>query len=98
MSRSRTLVALASLMCFSFIVLTAHAVAAQKKSRPASKAPAAASAGAADVRSIDGVVVRAHSIAGMSVKDPAGKNLGKVEDVVIDMETGSVQYVPVAFG
>lgn len=43
-------------------------------------------------------VIRANQIAGMVVKDPAGKDLGKVEDVVVDMETGKVRYAAIAFG
>jgi sporulation protein YlmC with PRC-barrel domain len=43
-------------------------------------------------------VVRANSIAGMTVKNPAGQDLGKVEDVVIDMGTGKVRYAAISFG
>jgi sporulation protein YlmC with PRC-barrel domain len=43
-------------------------------------------------------VVRAHSIAGMTVKNPAGQDLGKVEDIVIDMGTGKVRYAAISFG
>lgn len=43
-------------------------------------------------------VVRADSIAGMTVKNPAGQDLGKVEDIVIDMGTGKVRYAAVSFG
>lgn len=43
-------------------------------------------------------VVRANSIAGMVVKNPAGQDLGKVEDVVIDMGTGKVRYAAISFG
>src|SRR5579872_6177507 len=51
-----------------------------------------------EAKSIEGVVVRASSIAGMAVRSPADKDLGKVEDVVIDMETGSVRYAAISFG
>ncbi len=49
-------------------------------------------------KSIEGVVVRSSAINGMAVKDPADKSLGKVEDLVIDMETGSVRYAAISFG
>src|SRR5262245_11663451 len=53
---------------------------------------------AAQAKSIEGTVVRASSVAGMTVKSPADKNLGKVEDLVIDMEAGSVRYSAISFG
>ena len=53
---------------------------------------------AAAAKSIEGTVVRAGSVAGMAVKSPADKSLGKVEDLVIDMETGSVRYAAISFG
>jgi sporulation protein YlmC with PRC-barrel domain len=43
-------------------------------------------------------VLRAHSIAGMTVKNPSGQDLGKVEDIVVDMGTGKVRYAAVSFG
>jgi sporulation protein YlmC with PRC-barrel domain len=52
----------------------------------------------AAAKSIEGTVVRSSSVAGMPVKSPADKDLGKVEDLVIDMETGSVRYAAISFG
>jgi hypothetical protein len=52
----------------------------------------------AEAKSIEGTVVRASSVAGMLVKSPADKDLGKVEELVIDMETGSVRYAAISFG
>ena len=52
----------------------------------------------AEAKSIEGTVVRAGLVAGMPVKSPADKSLGKVEDLVIDMETGSVRYAAISFG
>jgi sporulation protein YlmC with PRC-barrel domain len=49
-------------------------------------------------KSIEGVVVRASSVSGMPVRSPADKDLGKVEDLVIDMETGTVRYAAISFG
>lgn len=43
-------------------------------------------------------VIRAQSIVGMAVKNPSGQDLGKVEDVVIDMGTGKVRYAAISFG
>ena len=49
-------------------------------------------------KSIEGTIVRAKSIDGMAVKDAANKSIGKVEDVVIDMQTGTVRYAAISFG
>jgi sporulation protein YlmC with PRC-barrel domain len=43
-------------------------------------------------------VVRARHIEGMAVKNPEGQDLGKVEDIVVDMGTGRIRYAAVAFG
>ncbi len=43
-------------------------------------------------------VIRARHIEGMVVKNPEGQDLGKVEDVVIDMGTGKVRYAVLSFG
>jgi sporulation protein YlmC with PRC-barrel domain len=45
-----------------------------------------------------GPVIRASTIAGMTVKNAAGKDLGKVEDVVVDMGTGQIRYAAISFG
>ena len=52
----------------------------------------------AEAKSIEGAVVRASSIAGMTVKDLHNKDLGKVEDVVIDIQTGNIRYAAISFG
>lgn len=51
-----------------------------------------------EAKSIEGAVVRASSIAGMEVRGPDNKNIGKVEDIVIDTQTGTVRYAAVSFG
>ena len=43
-------------------------------------------------------VIRARHIEGMVVKNPEGQDLGKVEDIVVDMATGRVRYAAIAFG
>ena len=43
-------------------------------------------------------VHRTANIIGVPVKNPAGENLGKIEEVVIDLETGRVAYLVVSFG
>jgi sporulation protein YlmC with PRC-barrel domain len=43
-------------------------------------------------------VMRASQITGMNIKNPGGQDLGKVEDVVVDMGTGNVRYAAVSFG
>jgi sporulation protein YlmC with PRC-barrel domain len=94
MSRSGFAALAAIAVCFSISSLDVFSDDAPKKSAPARKVPAAV----AEAKSIEGVVVRASSIVGMPVKNPEDKDLGKVEDVVIDMETGSVRYVAISFG
>jgi osmotically-inducible protein OsmY/sporulation protein YlmC with PRC-barrel domain len=42
-------------------------------------------------------VLKAREMVGDHVKNPAGENLGKIEDIVIDPATGSVLYAIVAF-
>src|SRR5215471_11593332 len=92
MSRSSKFALFASIAtCLVVLALSLPTVDGQSKSPAAPK-------GSSDAKSIEGVVVRAHSIAGMPVKDPNDKDLGKVEDVVIDMETGAVRYVAISFG
>ena len=43
-------------------------------------------------------VVRASALNGIHVKNANDENLGKVEDVVIDMNTGKIRYAVVSFG
>lgn len=43
-------------------------------------------------------MARASKLIGTDVEDPAGKNLGDVEDVVIDDATGRVVYTVLSFG
>jgi sporulation protein YlmC with PRC-barrel domain len=43
-------------------------------------------------------VVRAHKILGKGVKNPAGEDVGKIEDIMIDMPTGRIAYAVLSFG
>jgi sporulation protein YlmC with PRC-barrel domain len=43
-------------------------------------------------------VIRARHVEGMPVRNSAGADLGKVEDIVVDMHTGEVRYAAIAFG
>jgi len=83
------IVFLGSLLLGSFLLLPIMAVLAGAEDSPRK---------AAEAKSIAGTVVRSSSVAGMPVKSPADKDLGKVEDLVIDMETGSVRYAAISFG
>src|SRR5437899_1486822 len=68
MSRSSQFAFLASIaVCFVVLALSLQTVGAQSKSPSTPKSRA-------EARSIEGVIVRAHSIAGMSVKDPDDKD------------------------
>ena len=44
------------------------------------------------------IVQRANDIIGMTVKNPANKELGSVTDVVIDVDTGKTRYAALSFG
>jgi sporulation protein YlmC with PRC-barrel domain len=43
-------------------------------------------------------MIRASKMVGMDVRDPSDKNLGDVEDVVVDDTSGRVAYVVLSFG
>ncbi len=43
-------------------------------------------------------VLSASTIAGDKVKNLAGEDLGKIEDIMIDLESGRVAYAVVSFG
>lgn len=45
-----------------------------------------------------GPVLRASALTGMNVVNSRNEDLGKVDDVVIDMGTGKVRYAAVSFG
>lgn len=44
------------------------------------------------------LVLTSSSISGTKVKNPQGKDLGDVKDLMIDTETGNVAYVILSFG
>jgi sporulation protein YlmC with PRC-barrel domain len=43
-------------------------------------------------------VLSASTLAGDSVRNPAGEDLGKVDEIMIDIPTGKVAYAVVSFG
>lgn len=60
-------------------------------------------AATADDKSNQGQVSVAHvfrtgEIIGMAVRNRAGENLGKIDDLVIDMKSGEVRYAALSFG
>jgi sporulation protein YlmC with PRC-barrel domain len=48
--------------------------------------------------SVAGIVHRASEIAGMSVRNPQGKELGTIKDTVIDVKAGQVKYAALSYG
>ena len=42
--------------------------------------------------------IRAKKVIGTNVKDPAGKKIGAVEDVVLDKESNNIMFAVVGFG
>src|SRR5437899_8187656 len=97
MRRSKFEAQAAVTLCFLVCALTVLSDDSPRKAAVTSKPPTAASP-VANTRESHSVVLRANAIAGMSVMSPSDQDLGKVEDVVIDMETGSVRYAAIAFG
>ncbi|HLJ10185.1 MAG TPA: PRC-barrel domain-containing protein [Planctomycetaceae bacterium] len=97
MRRSRIAAWSAVALGFSLCVFTVLSDDAAKKPLAGGKG-AASETRAAGQREHSGVVLRAKEIAGLPIKNSEDQDLGKVEDVVIDMETGSVRYAAIAFG
>ena len=42
--------------------------------------------------------VRASKLIGMSIQNPEGKGVGSINDLVLDADTGRVQYAAVTYG
>jgi sporulation protein YlmC with PRC-barrel domain len=42
--------------------------------------------------------IRATKVLGTKVKDPAGKKIGEVEDVILDKESNAIMFAVVSFG
>ncbi len=42
--------------------------------------------------------VRAKKVIGTNVKDPAGRKIGEIEDVVLDKQSNSIMFAVVGFG
>src|ERR1700758_3097562 len=42
--------------------------------------------------------IRAKKVLGTNVKDPTGKKIGEVEDVVLDKESNNIMFAVVGFG
>jgi len=64
--------------------------------------PALAQENAAPKTSDDAVKVkttfRSKTLTGMKVRNPEGQELGKIEDIVVDMESRQVRYAALSFG
>jgi sporulation protein YlmC with PRC-barrel domain len=69
-----------------------HALAQNEKSQNETRSPATKVA--PDVK----VSQRASEIVGMKVKNEAGKELGTVDDIVLDVTRGDVLYFAVSYG
>jgi sporulation protein YlmC with PRC-barrel domain len=42
--------------------------------------------------------IRAKKVIGTAVKDPSGKKIGQIEDVVLDKQSNSIMFAVVGFG
>ncbi|TWT85649.1 PRC-barrel domain protein [Posidoniimonas polymericola] len=49
-------------------------------------------------QSSSGHTVRASSLIGKAIENPAEENVGEVSDIVLDARTGKIQYVAVTYG
>jgi sporulation protein YlmC with PRC-barrel domain len=47
---------------------------------------------------VPGSAVRASKLIGMNIQNPQGKELGEVEDIVLDLGSGKVRYAAVTYG
>jgi sporulation protein YlmC with PRC-barrel domain len=56
-----------------------------------------ASAGQLDTK-MRGSNVRASQLIGMSIQNPQGKNVGQINDLVVDTMTGKIRYAAVTYG
>jgi sporulation protein YlmC with PRC-barrel domain len=45
-----------------------------------------------------GSVIRASELTGMNIESPEGESLGEINDLVLDVRTGKVQYAAVTYG
>jgi sporulation protein YlmC with PRC-barrel domain len=43
-------------------------------------------------------VYRVHEMVGLEVRDAAGKNIGKLDDLVVELNSGEVRYAALSFG
>jgi len=80
-------------MCLSLVGLTN----AEEKKNEAKKTEATAK-NVQDKAATRGMVHRASEIAGMTVKDSAGKELGTVKDTVINVTSGQIDYAALSYG
>lgn len=67
------------------------------EAKPAETKPAETQP-AAEQPVVRGLAVRASQIQGMEVRNPAKEELGTVEDLVIDLQQGRVEYAALSFG
>ncbi|MEQ8787515.1 MAG: PRC-barrel domain-containing protein [Pirellulaceae bacterium] len=79
------------------ILLTAAAALAEDKSAPRAAEGGAKAPDKRGAMTTDGIV-RSSQVLGMSVQNADGKDLGAIEDVVVDMKTGKVRYAALSFG
>jgi sporulation protein YlmC with PRC-barrel domain len=81
---SRTL-AIVSAAAFAFSALAAAPVRAEEKPAASAKVEVA-------------TTFRSSELIGMPVRNRAGKDLGKIEDFVVEMNSGDVRYAAISFG
>jgi sporulation protein YlmC with PRC-barrel domain len=80
------------------LALPASAEGDKSSERAARDGAGAASAQAASAKQQEGYrPMRASELIGQSVRNPQDKDIGKIEDLVVDMNTGEVRYAVLAF-
>ncbi len=94
--------------CGSNATCTKPNAATQENNAKNAGAQRAAEDAAASTQEIDktnrpaetkaGIYVRASKMIGTNVQNPEGKNVGQINDFVIDADTGRIRYAAVTYG
>lgn len=88
----RALLWIATPLCILKLGLSLAVLAQDTKEKPAAKPKAA-------VPKVEVIpIYRVAELTGMPVRDTAGKDLGKIEDLVVNLGSGDVRYAAMSFG
>lgn len=94
MRLARTIIACG---CAALLLTTTTALAQQTAPRQNRAAKKSGKASQNDAMTTDGIV-RSSKVIGMTVENADGKQLGSIEDVVVDLRSGKIRYAALGFG